>query len=569
MKAAPDGILVAAALSGIAVYAFVHSGQYADAFIDDAFITFRHAMNLLEGQGFTCNAGERIEGTSSFLTAMISTIPIFIDRDPLEFMRWLGRLSFVGCAIAAYFATRACIADSSGRFLGLCAALATASSASLAFHSQTGLETLLYAFLLALSLTLHFRRFAALPGSPSSLWASTMGMASITRPEGFAFFFLLFALSLWRRRERKLRSAGRDLLFFAAVFGPVLCFRLGYFGAWLPNSVLAKSGTVIHLQNLHIEGLLRALGFGGAEPQYGYLTAEAGAVLLTCCTALMKSTRFAGMVIGGILGGCVAVVMWNGMGADWMPYQRLMVPAVVPACVGAALGLRAVLFHKEQGVAPSALFAAAMLSAAVFFNSRPLVVDMSPIVYSEVRDIGKRLSALKEPKDVVASDIGGVLPYFWKIKMLDIFGLCDAHLARRGNLYPGIGKSEIPYIVSHKPTFLAFTFPIGAASFFNDADFAPIRDDYFLLRWPWQFYQKRFHPITLLVRKDRPNVRRLATALHAALVDPAAEFQRAGFVRPNAVFDAKNPGKTDLETKGPLLFSRGAKNTPSPRPQIP
>jgi hypothetical protein len=530
-------------LFGIAVYSFIHSGRYHDAFIDDAFITFRHAMNLLEGQGFTCNPGERIEGTSSFFSAVLSTVPIFLNIDPLSFMRWIGRISFMGCTVAAYFSVRACIFEPVGRFLGLGAALVTASTASLAFHSQTGLETLLYAFFIALSLALYLRRFVPASGRQSSLWAAAMGIASLTRPEGPAFFLLLLAISALTKRGGSLRSLGRDLLAFFVVFGPVLGFRLMYFDEWLPNSVLAKSGAALNLRGLHAAALLQAMGYGAFQQRYGFLIAQAGALMLTVFTVLMKSTRFAGMVIGGIIGGCGAVVIWNGMGSDWMPYQRLMIPAVVPLAVGMALGVRAMLFHKEQGVVPSFVFASAILLVSVFFNSRPLQVDVSPIVYEDVRDLGKRLAAGKEPGDVVASDIGGVLPYFWKIKMLDIFGLCDAHLAHHGNLYPGIGKSEIPYIVSHKPTFLAFTFPIGAASFFNHPEFAPIRNDYFLIKWPWQYYARRFHPITILVRKDRPNVQKFAASLKSTLVDPEEEFRRTGFFRGNAGFE-KNTNRT-------------------------
>lgn len=553
-----EDTLVAAALVAIVAAALAHSARYADAFIDDAFITFRHAMNLMQGNGFTCNAGERIEGTSSFLAAMLATVPIFLDLDPLEFSRTVGTLAFAGCTLSAYFGVCACVRDRIGRLLGLGAAALTASTASLAFHSRTGLETVLYAFLVALALVLYLRRFLGTAEKPSSMWAVTMGVASLTRPEGPAFFLLMVGLAPLTERGRRFRPLARDLLAFAAVVLPVLVFRLWYFEAWMPNSVLAKSGTPLSLRALHSGVLIRAMGYGATHGDHGFLTAQAAAALLTACALVTASTRFAGAVVGSLVAGCAAVVIWNGMGSDWMPYQRLMIPAVVPLAVGAALGLRALLFHPEQGLLPSLGFACAVFAISVYFSSRPLPVDISPIVYPEVRDLGTKLAAERQPGDVVASDIGGVLPYFWKIRMLDIFGLCDAHLARNGRLYPGIGKSEIPYIVAHKPTFLAFTYPIGAASFFANAAFSPIRDDYYLLKWPWQHYEKKFRPITILVRKDRPRVEQLAAALDSTLVDPQVEFQRAGFGVQSEAATANRPSHRATGTTGTRLFWNGA-----------
>lgn len=529
----PARVIAALALLGVAFGACLHADRYSEALIDDAFITFRHAMNLVRGRGFTCNPGERIEGTSSFFLALLTTIPVLLDRDPLAFSQFVGKLSFAGCTVAAYSSVRACIPGRGSRLLAVGAAATVATSSQLAFHSQSGLETVLYSFLVATAMALVFRRFVA-RRNRGSAWALVMGIASITRPEGAVFFALLLVLTLPARvgEPSAGRAIARDLGAFFLVFAPVVLFRWLYFGSVVPTPVLAKSGSLADLaHHLRWELVLDALGYKSGGKHHEFLATQAIGAVLTCCTVLLPPVRLAGVVIGGIALGCLAVFMGNGLGADWMPYQRLMTPAVVPLAVGLALGLRSLFFHPAQDRHVCALFAAAVLVAAGFYASRPLKVQFSPIVYSEMRDLGRRLAKLKHPDDVMASDMGGVLPYFWDIKVIDTWGLCDGYLARDGELRSGIGRGDVSYVAGQRPTFLVFTFPIGAAGYFQDPGFARYRGEYLLLKWPWWYYTRPHDPVSILIRKERPGLQAFADALQATLVDPEGEFRRVGLWR--------------------------------------
>jgi hypothetical protein len=128
-----------------------------------------------------------------------------------------------------------------------------------------------------------------------------------------------------------------------------------------------------------------------------------------------------------------------------------------------------------------------------------------------------------------------VLPYFWEIKVIDTWGLCDGYLARNGELRSGIGRGDVSYVAAQRPTFFVFTFPIGAAAYFKDPSFAPYRDEYLLLKWPWWYYTKPYDPVNILVRKDRPGLPEFAAALDATLVDPKEEFRRVGLLRTTPV----------------------------------
>lgn len=62
---------------------------------DDAFITFRYAYNLAHGNGLVWNEGERVEGYTNFLYALIMSIPMRLGFEPVAFSFLFGLLTFV------------------------------------------------------------------------------------------------------------------------------------------------------------------------------------------------------------------------------------------------------------------------------------------------------------------------------------------------------------------------------------------------------------------------------------------------------------------------------------------
>lgn len=66
-------LLLLAVAASIFLYLFT---EYTN---DDAFITFRYAKNISEGNGWVFNSGEKVQGTSSPLfTLLLCTLSIYI-----------------------------------------------------------------------------------------------------------------------------------------------------------------------------------------------------------------------------------------------------------------------------------------------------------------------------------------------------------------------------------------------------------------------------------------------------------------------------------------------------------
>ncbi|MGE5784320.1 MAG: hypothetical protein ACM3ZE_07005 [Myxococcales bacterium] len=412
------------------------------------------------------------------------------------------------------------------------------SAVVLAFHSQTGLETLPYAFLVILTLALHAR--STLDERDSVSWAWVWGIASLVRPEGVLLFPVLWLMAVLRRpvsAQRRAR-ARRALRAFGVVFLPLLFFRILYFGQIWPNSVIAKSGTMGLYLGMPLARALRALVQGpGTEALMRFGREHLLMTLVITGCLMLKRTRWFASAIGLLVITYAAMITWNG--GDWMPHDRLLTPCIAPLCVAAALGTRGFLFHREQrtslGHLPSYVVACALFVVCTKTAWRPLAgAEIALTDKKNVREIGERLATLVLEHDLVASELAGVLPYYWQAPTVDMFGICDAHIARTGIPQQfGVGRTAAEYVVAKKPSFFVFACMETAAAFFAGPAFEPYRDEYYLLQYPYA-YAKTFKagaPPAILVRKDRPESSRLEQVLGAQLIDAGQELRRTGYVR--------------------------------------
>ena len=113
-----------------------------------------------------------------------------------------------------------------------------------------------------------------------------------------------------------------------------------------------------------------------------------------------------------------------------------------------------------------------------------------------------------------------MLPYYWDARTIDMYGLCDAHVAEYGRVQPhGAGRADPAYIAGLRPTFYAFNQLGMAKSFYQAGYFEAQRADYFLLDFPAGTFRSTQLAPALLVRKDRPEVGEVARALGARLID--------------------------------------------------
>ena len=207
--------------------------------IDDSYITFRYARNLVSGNGFVFNPGEYVQGTTTPLyTLLMAGLALPAGGAAAPF-------PVLALAVNALADAATCLLLwQIGRRLGACSAWAGLAAGlvwAVAPYSVTfaigGLETSLYVFLLTAMM-------AAYVWIPRQRTLTTLcaALALLTRPDAILLVAPLALDRLWRSS----RWGGHEKLEWGEVLAFLLpCLAWGvfatlYFGSPIPHSVTAK-----------------------------------------------------------------------------------------------------------------------------------------------------------------------------------------------------------------------------------------------------------------------------------------------------------------------------------------
>ena len=225
------------------------AGVYA---IDDAYIFFVYAQNLIDGQGFVYNpGGERVEGFSSFAWLMLLVPTLWLNpaADPgIAVLLLTGALAalslqYVWQALEELGAQM--IATHGYRFsslLVLGAAWIASSPGWLLWVGASGMDLALWGCLLSCFIWL-FVRMVMRNSMKTGGLAVALGLLMVVRPEapGWALFFILsiaIYARVWGLSVRRLVTG--PLIAAVGSYSALTVFRLGYFGYPLPNTYYAK-----------------------------------------------------------------------------------------------------------------------------------------------------------------------------------------------------------------------------------------------------------------------------------------------------------------------------------------
>lgn len=479
--------LVVACVLLLAHQAFYYGDLGADA-VDDAYISFRYAHNLVEGQGLVFNPGDRVEGYTNFLWTGLLALFLWLGFHPSPVAIGLGVVFSLATLWLVYRFAR--VASLGSPVIPMVAVFCLAADGSFALWAVSGMETSMFAFLILAALTSYVwewrnRRAGFLSGA-------LLALAGMTRPEGVLVLGVVVVHQALARlvTERRLLSEGdvARVGAFAVIYLPYFLWRYYYYGFLLPNTFYAK--VTVHGATAQQErGLQHLATFAGVH--LGWVMP-----LVVLVPVVKRRFTFWLTALLSVLLAYLAYIVY--VGGDWS-VGRFFVPIMPLVYILVATGIVDAYETLEKWVRRAASSRAALLAvryAAVaclvvggvlLFWSSSLRGEHELFVarFQAARASRARVAMgewLRDnvPRDTfIAVDAAGQIPYYADLQTLDMFGVNDVHTAHlqveeMGEGVPGHEKFDFNYIMWRRPDLVVATAPFLEGS-----------DTYERLELPW------------------------------------------------------------------------------------
>lgn len=452
-KELPLSSMIGAALLLVSLCLHLWDARSVESQADDAYISYRYAVNLAQGNGLVFNVGERVEGMTNLLWTLLLALGELLGIASPLLAHAMGAACGAVMLILTFLLCREHLSRQHDWSAGL-ATLALWTSSGFWVWVLSGLETSMFAMLVLA---------AFYAQSKNRLWWASIAitLATLTRPEGVLLAAVIFGVALlrWFNRPRALLAAPQvwaPMAFYIASLVALTLFRLAYYGMPLPNTVYAKVGGIpisrgiSYVMSFFRDGamwLLPALAV--ALWVHAKKWSEA-----TPATDSMTSVIFFILLF-------IAYVIY--IGGDVFPYSRFLVPILPLLLAVTCVGIAAAFTLRK----PLAWLLTAGLAAATIW---PLVAEPASREVLKVRNLvpdeyarhqAVQLAQMQPPIKLVAAVSIGRLGYFSGLPILDLVGLVDAHIARapvsasllrgQGVLLPGHQRSDPQYALDRRP----------------------------------------------------------------------------------------------------------------------
>jgi len=433
----PDLVVFSVAFLWLVAYALYTGDGW-----EDFFISIRHSVNLVEGNGLTYQPGQRIQGFSSPLNVFVGAAAVAVTRGmPIDVTLWAWRMpSLAAFSIGLVFLTNALGGlrlSSRGLSVLIPAALYLLESKSVAFSSN-GMETGFLLFFLAGALWVMAAGVGRHPWRMGVCWAGLL----LTRPDSIvAIVLMAVSCLLWTAEGRRSESRGLAGAFglAALVYLPWVLWAWSYYGSPVPLTILAKQPLTPWLlrrflmlpanlpatwADLFLPPYAGSGGWEGFRP-VALLLGAIGALSFLWTRGTLLCRRASLIAFGAT---CFLTVIPRAM--PWyLPGAFLF---TLPA-LGSVLGrLQNELDARRLGAGRLVL----LLSLAPLLFSGWLLIDYAQLARSSMRVLedgnrrvlGTWLARNAQPGDRVFLECPGFIGYYSGLTMLD---------------YPGIVSPEV------------------------------------------------------------------------------------------------------------------------------
>lgn len=470
--------VLAAGLILVAHQAFYYQDLGGDA-VDDAYISFRYAGNLVAGHGLVFNPGERVEGYTNFLWTMTLALFMVLGINPSVASMVMGAAFGVSTLWLVYEFCR--LEWPERPIVAGLAMLCLAVDGSFALWAVSGMETSMFAFLVLAAVMCHVREWRS--ERPGFLSGAILALAAMTRPEGVLVFVVLMVHQVLARVAIRRQPPGAGDVAkasaFVALYLPYFLWRYYYYGFLLPNTFYAKV----------------TVGGAGAQLRRGlehiaaFLRLHLGWILPVIALVPIVKRRFSFWLTASLTVVLAYVAYIAYVGGDWsvgrffVPLLPLWYVLVAAGLVEAYDTLRVWLGRwtgSSRGVMvlPWAGLGCVVVGCLLLFHSSSLRGEHELFVarFQAARATHARVAMGKWLRDKVpedtfiAVDAAGQIPFYSGLRTLDMFGVNDVHTAHiqvesMGEGVPGHEKFDFDYIMWRQPDLI-----IATAAFLDGSD---------------------------------------------------------------------------------------------------
>jgi|JI10StandDraft_1071094.scaffolds.fasta_scaffold43719_2 arabinofuranosyltransferase len=483
------GLLAAATALISAIFLFFVRASHYTA--DDGYISLRYVQNLLAGNGLVYNAGERVEGYTNFLWIMliagVKTLVPSLDLHRLSEVLGVG-FSVLTIFLVLHFSFQLKERPLPFRLVG---ALFLAFHAGFIGWSTGGLETTMYACLVFVGAYAHVR--ALRDGKSPFIAPAIFALCAMTRPDGvipLAVTAAHFAFTEWRKGGGlPLKRTALFLAPFAALFVPYFLWRYRYYGYPFPNTAYAKVGA-------DFDQLVR-----GWKYLVSYGNLHGGYAFVVVIPVLLRKPREPWRDYFALL--TFAYVLYIiAVGGDGLTLFRFFVFISPVAYVLLQEGFadlyerfKALSFLKDRGrVAPLAAGALSALAIATCLSSTVQIITLLVFTPKKARwtepqsqvtfpglggndhsfisfdnyfvvrlaKAGRWLDENAAPDAWAASTPAGSIAYHTRLRVIDMLGLNDVHIAHskgayenvKGKARAGHEKGDGKYVLERAPDYI-------------------------------------------------------------------------------------------------------------------
>jgi len=415
------------------------------------------------------NPAEHVEGYSNPLWMLLMVPAHWLGGDASlpPFAKLLGVMCGAGTLLLAWRITadllrKSPVGEETASWIGVAAAALVVSHPGYALNSVSGLETLLFGFLLFLGLFLGFRTLER-GRHQGAGWGFALALA--TRPEA-PVLIAAIGLGLVTMAWLRMRASGDtgihtlwlrtrcllpDALLPIATLVAILLVRHSlYDGEWLPNTYFAKSGGFVWGDGLDYmkEGLLDTVfglpGLACAVGGLALLGRRVPEVIPLGLAALTGSLLPLYMGMDWMLGGrflmphlptvaCAVVLGWAYLLSRFVPERAPLVPCVLFACVA--------LLAWQQSALTERLWLQSAIQAQGYQTGHIAIADWM---------CGSRT---RGGETIAIMDIGIVGYRCPNQRILDVSGLTDRFIAKSEGGFLA-KRYEPSYILEQAPRYV-------------------------------------------------------------------------------------------------------------------